>query len=144
MPLVSTLREENFVDDRNDFLRRSLILINFATLRYDIAKQMHFGWWGLSRKTIGLLYLQHNHFCLFVLSPLQYHKALQKAQMQNRLFRKEISVNFRLFLIKLKGWTGKTSLKIYFLKEFQFWGTLILSNFVCQWFFKFRNCLPLM
>ena len=53
---------------------------------------MHSGWWELSRETISLLYLQHNHFSRgisFVLSPFQYHNALQNAQMRYRLLFKE-------------------------------------------------------
>ena len=35
MSLVSTLREKNFADDRNDFFRRSIILVNFAVHQID-------------------------------------------------------------------------------------------------------------
>ena len=45
-------------------------------------KRMHSAQWGLSRETISLLYLQHIIFTVgfcFVLSPNQYHNALQKA-----------------------------------------------------------------
>ena len=51
---------------------------------------MHSGRWGLSRETISLLCLRHDHFscgiffCLIPQPINQYHNALQKAQM--RLF----------------------------------------------------------
>ena len=42
-------------------------------------------------------------------------------------FWKKISENFGFFVIKLKGWTRKNSLKIWFRKEF---------NFADWWFFQ--------
>ena len=45
-------------------------------------KQMNSGWWGLSRETISLLYLRHNHFScgiFFCLIPLPIPQCIVKS-----------------------------------------------------------------
>ena len=49
---------------------------------------MHSGWWGLTRETISLLFLRHNHFScgiFFFLIPLPIPQCIPKGQMRYRL-----------------------------------------------------------
>ena len=58
---------------------------------------MHSGWWGLSRETIGLLYLRHNHFScgiFFCLIPQPIPQCIAKSSNAISSIRIHFVANF--------------------------------------------------
>ena len=107
---------------------------------------MHSGWWGLSRETMGLLYLQHNHFSyeifFFGLSPFQCHTALRKAQMRYRLLNRHhvVSCGFYDSYVYVIMCLVSHFLKKKKKKRFNKYQILIFSILIFCWHIQSKHC----